>query len=102
VSPDSSLLLSDYLVLYLRSDEGQEAIAAVKGANTTKQTELGKTKLEALSIPMPSIDFQMAVVGRAERFLARTQQLATLGAHAQSLVAALKESALNRAFEGIG
>ncbi|APH00490.1 hypothetical protein ASJ30_02230 [Janibacter indicus] len=55
-------VLADYLALYLRSPYGQAAIEAVKGANTTKQTELGVQRALRLRVPDPSKEEQRRVV----------------------------------------
>lgn len=98
---DTERLLPLFLDAFLTSPAGQEAIEALKSANTTKQTELGKQKLERLQIPMPSLKEQEALVHDIQRIqdrIARTRQSVV---SRDALVRALPTSLLNRAFAGL-
>jgi len=101
VRPDVDRLRPAFLNLFLRSPQGQAAIEDVKGANTTKQTELGKRKLEAILVPIPDIARQDESVHRLSRFLQRSDRAVALGEASSKVRAGLLQSALNRAFDGL-
>ena len=60
--PSSQGVLSQFTALFLRSPQGQLAIEGIKGANTTKQTELGIRRTSALLMPVPPPKEQQQVV----------------------------------------
>ncbi len=101
VRPELERLQPGFLSYYLRSPQGQQAIEAVKGANTTKQTELGKSKIETLSIPLPGIAVQAAAVVRLDSFLATVGRSRDLHEITTTRSTALRASSLNRAFAGL-
>jgi type I restriction enzyme S subunit len=94
-------LLPGYLAAYLRSPPGQAKVEAVKGANTTKQTELGKGKLELLTIPAPSIDEQYATLAEFDRIRLKLSALDILLDQRKHRLAAVQPAALNEAFAGL-
>lgn len=98
VRVDAAVVIPEYLVLYLRSPDGQASIDRAKGANTTKQTELGKAKLEALEVPTPPTQVQQRLVDRFRQFGSELDQLSALRAASDKLVAALPKAASNEAF----
>lgn len=59
---DETMLLPEFLAIYLCSRDGQRQVNQAKGANTTKQTELGKTKLERFMVPIPSVNNQALLI----------------------------------------
>lgn len=60
-------VLSEFTAMFLRSPQGRNAVSSVKGANTTKQTELGIQRTVGLSAPLPSIDVQRRVIAAWRR-----------------------------------
>jgi type I restriction enzyme S subunit len=99
VRTDGRELDPRFLALFLRSRQGQAAINLAKGATTTKQTELGKVKLEALLVPTPSLDRQVEI---ATRFAALSEHVVELRRRQQAAdreAAALWNAALNAAFQ---
>ena len=101
INPDQSRLLPGFCAAFLRSPVGQTAIQAVKGANTTKQTELGKQKLEALTVPVPPISSQTRIVQELEMLEASVARLRTSAAHRKLLVNSLPIAAMRHAFSGL-
>lgn len=100
-TPDESRLLPGFCAAFLRSPVGQTAIEAVKGASTTKQTELGKNKLEALQMAVPPISSQEKIVQELGELEALVARLETSTAHRKSLVDALPIAAMRHAFAGL-
>jgi len=101
VRPDPGALRPAFLNLYIRSPQGQAAIESVKGANTTKQTELGKKKLEAIEVPVPDTAVQDRTVSQLSKSLGLLDRVNKLVAESDALGAAVLASALNRAFAGM-
>lgn len=90
-----------YLAAYLRSPSGQAQIDAAKGANTTKQTELGKAKLEAVMVPVPSLQEQLSFLTELDRLSERLQETEGRVTVRGRLMGALLPAALNEAFTGL-
>ncbi|MFN8132610.1 MAG: hypothetical protein U0R70_13755 [Solirubrobacteraceae bacterium] len=101
VRTDASVLLPEYLTLYLRSPQGQDQIIAAKGANTTKQTELGKAKLERFVIPAPSLAAQKGLVTSFRNLSGRRSDLNMLDAARGERLAAIMPAAMNQEFVGL-
>jgi len=115
VTPDSAGLLFDthvlrfrpfasgifntaYLMSLINSDYGQKKINAVKGAQTTKQTELGTTNLSAIPIPLPPLAEQAAIVERVEALMEQCRTLAAEIEHTRTHAAHLLQAVLKEAF----
>jgi type I restriction enzyme, S subunit len=98
---DMQRLEPRYLAAYLESPAGQAQIEAAKGANTTKQTELGKTKLEAFTVPLPDIQDQRAFLARLDQLKEQHRVVAELVTRRVRLVDAVLPAALNEAFAGL-
>lgn len=58
----SGIVHPEFAALFLRSPQGQAAVSLIKGANTTKQTELGIRRTAGLLVPAPSSEVQQRVV----------------------------------------
>lgn len=95
---DESRLVPDYLAAYLRSPTGQAQVQAAKGANTTKQTELGKAKVERLKIPAPSMEVQHSFVLEYRSMLNKAKEIETILERRSDRIAALLPAAVNEAF----
>jgi type I restriction enzyme S subunit len=98
VAPSPEIMLPEFLAMFLRSPRGQHAIEQAKGANTTKQTELGKKKLENLLVPAPALDTQRQFVAAFDHLRDRFHELSRLDAQLRLTEAALIPSLLNHAF----
>lgn len=95
---DRSRLLPAFLDVYLRSKPGQDAIDLLKSANTTKQTELGKQKLQALEVPLPPVDSQVTFLERFHHLDEQVSRISRLGRQRDVIQKTLPTSALNAAF----
>ncbi|TDB84031.1 restriction endonuclease subunit S [Actinomadura sp. KC216] len=93
-------LLPEFLALMIQSPQVQSVISSVKGANTTKQTELGKKKLEKLQVPVPSVEEQNLELRRLRDLLARASEVENLGKLRDQLAEALSPALLKAAFAG--
>jgi type I restriction enzyme, S subunit len=98
VRTDRSRLDPHFLTVFIRSRQGQEAINLAKGATTTKQTELGSTKLGALEVPVLAVAEQERIASEFELLKQRVQELKLRQREARREAEALWSSALNRAF----
>lgn len=92
---DESVLLPDFLAIYLRSHDGQRQVNQAKGANTTKQTELGKTKLERFMVPVPSVNSQALLVSRFRKIQGRTHLIEGRMGKQAELLSAVVPAMLN-------
>lgn len=101
VTCDERVLNPNFLAVYLRSSHGQAQVNRVKGANTTKQTELGKTKLECFRIPVPSLDTQVELLTQFQRLAARTAQIESKMTEQGERIAAFRPALLNATFGGL-
>jgi restriction endonuclease S subunit len=91
-------LLPEFLEAYLRSAGGQAQVEAAKGANTTKQTELGKAKLERFVVPLPSRNEQRVFIASYLEMLDAVGALQAEFARSDAVLKAIRPSALNDAF----
>ena len=89
-----------YLALFLKSPIGQRAIEELKGAKTTKQTELGTKKLAAITTPLPPIYEQYRIVVELDALQAEVDTLKRLQAETTTELDAMLPSILDRAFRG--
>jgi type I restriction enzyme, S subunit len=94
-------LLPKFLEAYLRSPSGQDQINRAKGANTTKQTELGKAKLERFIIPAPTVQDQTAFIRDYEKILAAVGSVRSLLGHRERALGAVPRAVLNAVFASI-
>lgn len=94
-------LINEFLTAFLRSSKGQEAIDDIKGANTTKQTELGVARALRLQVPVPSLDRQRYVVDRWRTASRILEEARTSEARRQHLVAGLLPAARNEVFSAL-
>ncbi|MGW3546679.1 restriction endonuclease subunit S [Janibacter hoylei] len=91
-------VLAEYLALYLRSPHGQAAIEAVKGANTTKQTELGVQRALRLRVPDPSTEEQRRVVSAWAAAAVPLEKFDRAERHRSELISSLLPAARNEIF----
>lgn len=95
---DETILLPEFLAIYLRSRDGQRQVNQAKGANTTKQTELGKTKLERFMVPVPSVNDQALLVSRFRKIQERTRLIEGRTDEQAERLSAVVPAMLNEAF----
>jgi len=84
----------------INSEYGQKRINAVKGAQTTKQTELGSKNLNAIPIPLPPIAEQKAIVEKVEVLMRVCRALEAEIEHSRTHAAHLLQAILREAFSG--
>jgi restriction endonuclease S subunit len=97
---DTRRLIPEFLAIYLRSPAGQRQVEWAKGAKTTKQTELGKAKLERFLVPLPDVTIQRRVVLRFLDLEARVVLLEERIAAQAKRFAAVTPSLINEIFCG--
>lgn len=101
VRVDGSIVRPDFLALMMQTPQVQSALQSAKGASTTKQTELGKRKLEQLWVPAPaSLAVQGAICRRVEGLLSAAGRAARTAKRRAELLRGLRLSLLNAAFSG--
>lgn len=93
-------VLPALITYYLRSPGGQEAIEDSKGAKTTKQTELGTTKLGEIIIPLPPLPEQRCIVAYLDELQAKVDTLRRLQAETSAELDMVLPAVLDRAFKG--
>jgi type I restriction enzyme, S subunit len=98
---DESILMPEFLAIYLRSRDGQNQVNRAKGANTTKQTELGKNKLERFTVPVPSMNEQALLVSRFREIQGRTHLIEHRMDEQAERLTAVVPAVLNEAFTGL-
>lgn len=94
-------LASGFLAIFLRSPQGRRAVNDAKGANTTKQTELGKARAERLLVPLPGMEIQAAHVSAWDAVSERLGQLDRLARKRAVALSALLSAARNEVFSAM-
>lgn len=92
------LSLPAYLLRVINSTFGQKQIHSLKGAQTTKQTELGTNNLNALIIPLPPIEEQRVIVKKANSLIRLNKNLDHEINRANKITENLLHSVLNHVF----
>lgn len=91
----------EFLVLFLRSPQGQAAIGDAKGASTTKQTELGVGRTSNLHVPVPALVMQTRIVDTWKAVGPKLSRLGHLEAQRQALEVSLLPAARNEVFSSL-
>ncbi len=94
-------LTSDFLALFLRSPQGRRAVNDAKGANTTKQTELGKARAERLLVPVPTKVVQEEHVSAWNALAEPLGRLHSLARTRAAALSALLPAARNEVFSAM-
>jgi len=100
VRAEKDKALPMFIAYFLRSPIGQRAIEDSKGAKTTKQTELGTTKLGDISIPVAPLPEQRRIVAYLDRIRRNVDALKQLQAETSAELEGLLRSVLEKAFKG--
>jgi type I restriction enzyme, S subunit len=95
-------LNSFFVTLFVNSFHGQTQIDNLKGAKTTKQTELGVNNFSNLVICAPPLTEQKAIVAKVEKLLALCDQLESEIAQNQENAEKLLQAVLREAFSQPG
>ena len=90
---------SKYLVSIINSDFVQYQIENLKGAKSTKQTELGVEKLRSVIIPVPPLEEQKEIVKKIESLFKICDELEAQIAYAKADSEMLMQAVLREAFE---
>ncbi len=89
----STIVSNFYIAIFINSSFGQNLIEQSKGAQSTKQTELGVNNLSNFIFPLPPFLEQLAIVERVENLLAKCADLQTeienINTHSKTLLKAL-------------
>ena len=88
----------NYIVSLINSEFGQFQINKLKGAKSTKQTELGASKLSSLIFPVPSEDEVKVIVAKVEKLLSICDKLEIQIIQNQAHSEQLMQSVLQKAF----
>ncbi len=86
------------ICLIINSDFGQDFIEGIKGATSTKQTELGVNNLSNFRFPLPPLPEQKAIVAKVEKLLALCDQLESQITRNQRHAEQLMQAVLMEAF----
>ena len=88
-----------YFLYAINSDFGQNQINDLKGAKSTKQTELGVEKLSSLIFPLPPLEEQKEIVATIEKLFAICDELEAEINQNKTTVDNLMATVLKDAFE---
>ncbi len=94
----SIFCMSIYIMKFINSSFGQEQINSIKGAKSTKQTELGVEKLRTLNIPLPPIEEQKEIVKKIETLFSLCDKLEEQINTSKKSAEMLMQSVLKEAF----
>jgi type I restriction enzyme S subunit len=92
--------LPKFIAYFLQSPDGQSAIEDSKGAKTTKQTELGTTKLGNIIMPLPSIPEQQRIISNLDELQGKVDGLRQYQVQTSAELEAFLPSILDKAFKG--
>lgn len=98
IKPDKEKLLSKYLMFYIQSSVGLKKIIGQMTGAAIKRIILKAVKLAA--IPIPSVEEQQRIVAQLDALSAETKRLEAIYTQKLALLAALKQSLLQKAFAG--
>ena len=87
-----------FIVFFINSRYGQDQVIELKGAKTTKQTELGVVNLCSFVFPLPPIGEQSAIVERVENIMAMIDGIEEQVSERKGQSESLMRSVLSEAF----
>jgi len=90
----------DMLCSIINSEYGQGLIDSIKGATSTKQTELGVNNLSNFPIPLPPLLEQKRIVSKLDELMAYCDRLEESIQNSQKQNEALLQVVLKEAMEG--
>jgi type I restriction enzyme S subunit len=93
------LVDTKYILFLINGEFGQRQIDDVKGAKSTKQTELGVEKARNILIPLPSFYEQKAIVKKVETLMQKLDKLEVEISQNQKTADMLMQAVLKEAFE---
>ena len=92
--------LPKFIAYFLQSPGGQSAIENSKGAKTTKQTELGTTKLGNIIMPLPSLPEQQRLISNLDELQGKVDGMRQYQVQTAAELDAFLPSILDKAFKG--
>lgn len=92
--------VEEWLLWYLRSPMGREALMNVSSGNQLSMRNIGQKSLLSLSVPYADAALRTAIVRRIESAFAKIDRLAVEAKRALKLVGKLDEAILAKAFRG--
>ncbi len=98
ISP-SKETVPEFLMYFINSIYGQAQVSELKGAKTTKQTELGVGNLRSFIFPVAPKEEQRIIVNRVNGVLARIDEMENQVFDRTKQVELLKQSVLREVFE---
>ncbi len=87
-----------FLMFFINSSYGQNQVTKLKGAKTTKQTELGVNNLCLFLFPLPPLAEQQAIVERVDKLIAMIDALEKQVSERKEQSKMLMQSVLREAF----
>ena len=92
------ICMNSYYQILLNSSIGQNQINEVKGAKTTKQTELGVEKTRTILIPLPPLAEQKRIVAKVDELMKICEELEKENNIVQKLSSELFQSVMQKCF----
>lgn len=92
------ICMNSYYQILLNSSIGQNQINEVKGAKTTKQTELGVEKTRTILIPLPPLAEQERIVAKVDELMKICEELEKENNIVQKLSSELFQSVMQKCF----
>ena len=89
-----------YVPLFINSTSGQAQIENLKGAKSTKQTELGVNNLSAIVFPLPPLAEQQTIIKKVESLLAKVSELEHMVERNRQYAEQLLQSVLREVMQG--
>ena len=99
IVPDSEKALPEFLVAYMNSSFGREYFQA-QLTRAIGQVNINAKKLQAMPVPVPSVEEQREVVTYLKNVAATAQTLTERHAETDAELKRLEQSILDRAFRG--
>ncbi|MBN1453717.1 MAG: restriction endonuclease subunit S [Anaerolineales bacterium] len=98
VKPLASEVLTDFLVVLLRSEIGQQQMR--DNIRASSQPDLGLESIRKFVVPLPPLEEQRRIVAEVERRLSVVGEVEAVTEKALARAARLRQSVLKHAFEG--
>lgn len=96
----SSYIEQSYICYFINSQFGQQQIEELKGAKSTKQTELGSANLNKFKFPLPPLEIQQNIVFKLDQLMKYCDDLENSVKESQKYNEQLLQQVLREALEG--
>jgi type I restriction enzyme S subunit len=94
-----SRINQNYICYFINSDFGQSLVESLKGATSTKQTELGVNNLTNFTLPLPPLAEQEKIVAKLETLMKFCEELEANIRESKTQAETLLQVALKEALE---